>query len=183
MYEVERKVETAHPPVRRALEGADARFLGTVHQRDIYFDHPVRDLAVDDEALRIREETVLAGDGEDEETLTYKGPRLETSAKARIEREIAIDDADAMIATLEALDFVPAGTVEKERERYLSPHCEICLDQVEGLGEFVEIERRGPTEDVADAAETTRRLLAELDLTEATMIPESYLTLVLSRSE
>lgn len=183
MYEVEQKARIAHEDVREAIAGADARFGGTVEQRDSYFDHPARAFAATDEALRIRRERVVTGDIDASDRITYKGPRLATATKTRVERESRIADPDELVAILEAMDFSIAGVVEKTRERYLTDECEICLDTVDGLGEFVEIEVRQPAEDLEAAKATTAEVGEWLGLGAAERVPESYLAMVLREAE
>lgn len=177
MYEVERKLRVPHDDVRESVEDLD--FVGVVHQRDTYFDHPVRSFGRTDEALRVRRERTVAGDPDTADRLTYKGPRVDAEAKTRAEHETLVGDADGIIDILHALDFTPAGVVDKEREFYRTATCDICLDTVEELGEFVEIEARGQREDVKAAVADVHDLVSKLGLTEAEAIEESYLGLVL----
>ena len=107
MYEVEVKVPTPHEPVRRRLRELGAERLGTVHQRDVYYDHPSRSFAETDEALRLRRED----DGGTTVTLTYKGPLVDEVSKTREEVETEVADADAMDDVLRAVGFEPAAEV------------------------------------------------------------------------
>ncbi|WP_380676690.1 class IV adenylate cyclase [Salinigranum sp. GCM10025319] len=68
MYEVEVKLPADHTAVRRRLAELDAEPLGTVIQRDTYYDAPHREFAETDEALRIRRVSHGAGrsSGDDE---------------------------------------------------------------------------------------------------------------------
>lgn len=183
MYEVERKVRASHAEVREQLDDVGAEFLATVEQRDIYFDHPVRDFADTDEALRVRRQLVSEGSAEVSDQLTYKGPRLDTNAKTRIERESTLGNADEVVAILETLDFDPAGRVEKTRERYRTQTCDICLDTVEGLGEFVEVEIHERAEDLGAAERTTEDVADALGLGDAEPIHTSYLGMILDSNE
>lgn len=139
MYEVEMKAPADHEAVRERLEAHGADVVGEVTQIDTYYDAPDRDFARTDEALRIRRQS---GDDGDTTVLTYKGPRVDTVSKTRVESETAVADDEAMATILECLGFEPAATVEKRRERYDLADCRVVLDEVAGLGEFVEVEFR-----------------------------------------
>jgi len=179
MYEVEVKVPAEIGRVRDRLRELDAEPLGSVTQVDTYFDAPHRDFARTDEALRIRKE---AADGGPETTiLTYKGPLVDDASKSRTEVETVVEDPDGMTAILEALGFDPAATVRKDRRRFEYDSYTVCLDQVEGLGEFVEVERQA--EAVAPAREGAFDVLAALDLDPDDGIRTSYLGLLLAAEE
>lgn len=177
MYEVERKLRVAHDRVRPSL--ADLTYVGRVRQRDTYFDHPMRSFERTDEALRVRRQESLDGQAESVDALTYKGPRLDAAAKSRREVETHVGDATDVVAMLEALDFESVDVVEKTRERYRTDRCEVLLDRVDSLGEFVEIEASGTTEDVDAATHAVESVIDALDLNDAEPVSASYLALQL----
>jgi adenylate cyclase class 2 len=181
MYEVELKVRADHARVREALDARDAERLGRVRQVDTYYDAPHRAFAETDEALRIRRETDGSpGDGVATTKLAYKGPLVETESKSREEHETVVADGEAMAGVLSGLGFEPAATVEKLREYFRLGEYTLTLDRVEGLGEFVEIERAVGGEAAVEAArEEAAALLQALDLDPAEQIRTSYLGLLL----
>jgi adenylate cyclase class 2 len=178
MYEVEVKVRADHGAVRAALSAAGASAEGSVEQTDTYYDAPHRDFAATDEALRVRRER---RDGT-ETLLTYKGPLVDDASKTREEHETAVCDAAALRDVLDALGFEPAATVEKERERFRLDGYTVTLDDVAGLGEFVEVERDVPESEVKRARDGARALLRDLDLDPDDQIRTSYLGLLLDNS-
>ena len=187
MYEVELKVRADHDPVREALESRDADRIGRVKQVDTYYDAPHREFAETDEALRIRRETDLDS-GLQTAKLTYKGPLVEEESKTREEYETVVGDGEAADGLLDGLGFAPAATVEKERVSYDVGGFTVTLDTVDGLGEFVEVEREVVAEDDDDpAVERTREeavtLLDELGLDPESQIRTSYLGLLLESGE
>ena len=102
MYEVELKYRVADvPEVEAALERLGASWHGTAEQVDRYFNHPSRDFAVTDEALRLRSTAVGVA-------ITWKGPRLDATAKTRREIELPLALA-AVPAAAKALAAVPAA--------------------------------------------------------------------------
>ncbi|MFB6156252.1 MAG: class IV adenylate cyclase [Haloferacaceae archaeon] len=180
MYEVEVKVPASHGPVRERLTATDATRVGTVTQRDTYFDAPHRDFAATDEALRVRR---VRRDGDDGARLTYKGPLVADAGKTREEHETEVGDPGEAAAVLEGLGFEPAAVVEKRRERWRLDGYEVVLDDVTGLGEFVEVEREVPEEDVPSAHDGAEAVLRDLGLDPADAVTTSYLGLLLDARE
>jgi len=105
-------------------------------ERDIYFNHPCRDFANTDEAFRIRIE-------DKKKILTYKGPKLDKKTKTRFEEEVEFNDFDSMRSILLNLGFVEVDEVVKKRDMYILNDILICIDRVEDVGHFVELEKRG----------------------------------------
>jgi adenylate cyclase class 2 len=87
VYEVELKFDLKeNERFIERLENMTVRFRDSMEQIDRYFSHPIRNFAQTDEALRLRQ----VGD---EVKVTWKGPRVDTSAKViysdPIEEEIS----------------------------------------------------------------------------------------------
>jgi adenylate cyclase class 2 len=115
------------------------KFMRKEMHEDIYFQHPCRDFSKTDEALRIR---IKRFNGHFESFLTYKGPKVDNESKTRKEIEVVISDIDAYIDLLRSLGFRDVLTVIKIREKYYAEKgVTISLDEVEGLGKFIEIEK------------------------------------------
>ncbi len=108
----------------------------TREERDIYFNHPSRDFEQTDEAFRIR---VI----DKRNILTYKGPKLDERTKTRFEEEVAFDDFESMKTILLKLGFVLVDEVVKQRSIYVLNDIEICVDRVDGVGDFIELEKMG----------------------------------------
>jgi adenylate cyclase class 2 len=179
MYEVEVKVPADHAAVRSRLEDRGAERLGAVSQTDTYYDAPDRDFASTDEALRIRRED--PADGSPGARLTYKGPLVDPESKTREEAETTLTDADEMAAILVGLGYEAAAVVEKDRERYAYDGFVVTLDDVAGVGRFVEVETQ--TESAVDAArEAAFEILRDLDLDPADQVRTSYLGLRLENA-
>lgn len=127
----------------KAIKGLGGIYAGTLHETDTYFNHPVRDFNVTDEALRIRREGKSA-------KLTYKGPKLSGRSKTRHEKELVLPDGDSMEEVLLLLGFTKAGVVSKTRELYKLDDVAICLDEVDGLGSFIELEILGTDKEAGE---------------------------------
>ena len=182
MYEVEVKVPADHEPVRERLSELDAESLGTVQQVDTYYDAPHRDFETTDEALRIREETQVEG-VTTVTRLTYKGPKVDSQSKTRAEHESSVGDADAINAALTRLGFEPVAEVTKIRERYAWDGYTVTLDVVDGLGEFVEVEREATKDEIESARDGALDILESLSLEPTASVRTSYLGLLLDASE
>ncbi|MDI6730089.1 MAG: class IV adenylate cyclase [Candidatus Altarchaeum sp.] len=132
MLEVEVKAKIKNPEkFEKKLTEINAKILKREIQEDVYFNHPCRDFAKTDEALRIRK----IGN---ETFLTYKGKRLDAETKTREEIEIKCGEEISEILT--RLGFKVGANVKKSRIEYLFENLHICVDDVEQLGNFVEIE-------------------------------------------
>jgi len=149
-------------------------------QSDRYFAHPARDFAKTDEALRIR----TTGD---KSYVTYKGSKLDATTKTRRELELPLhpDDTGArqFAELLAALGFTPVAVVHKQRRKFYLPHAgqhvEGSLDEVDGLGTFVELELVADDDTVEEAKRVIRELATELEL--GPSIRTSYLEMLLER--
>jgi len=150
------------------------------YHEDTYYQHPCRDFAETDEALRIR---VRRFDGHFEAFLTYKGPKLDSVSKTREEIEVPINDPDEHARILEALGFTEVLTVEKVREKYyVEKGITLTLDEVEGLGKFVEAEAlTDDREKVPALVEKLKSLLESLGVRRFER--RSYLELLLGRGQ
>ena len=151
MYEVELKFPvTDRGGLERGLVALGARFAPGVEQVDRYFTHPCRDFAATDEAVRLRR----VGDAV---AITWKGPRIDATTKTRREIELPVGPADAACASgattiarwtdlLGALGFEPVRDVAKRRRtaalRRDGADIEAAIDDVDGLGCFLELEER-----------------------------------------
>ena len=87
--------------------------IGPAEQHaDSYYNHPMRDYAETDEALRIRS----IGEAN---FITYKGPRIDKTSKTRQELEISvhsgIEGAMQYTELFDALKFKRVATVAKSR--------------------------------------------------------------------
>lgn len=176
MYEVELKVKADADGVRERLVALDATSCGTVRQEDSYYDAPDREFAETDEALRVRAESA---DGDTRTALTYKGPLVDAASKTREEAETEVTDPEALRNILLGLGYEPTATVSKRRERYLVDGCTVVVDDVSGLGEFVEVELETDG-DIDAARERVAAVLERLGLDPDDGIRTSYLGLLLA---
>jgi adenylate cyclase class 2 len=167
--------------VREKLSAWGARPLGTRDEADHYFNAPDRDFAATDEALRLRR----VGD---RTNFTYKGPKRAAATKTRLEIEVPLADgpgpAEDAGRMLVALGYRPVAVVAKRREMFAFTRggfvLVACLDAVEGVGRFVELEVVADEAAFAAAEAAVLAASAELGLTTPEM--RSYLRMLLERS-
>ena len=160
--------------VEEKLRDLGAVFEAEVYEEDTYYQHPCRDFASTDEALRLRVTR-------DRVELTYKGPkRVIGEAKEREEYTVTVDNGAAVARILEKLGFKPVATVRKRRRYYSLPGLAVVsLDEVEGLGCFVEIEYRGS--DPSKAVDAVKAIESRLGLESKPKTVKSYLELLLEK--
>jgi adenylate cyclase, class 2 len=147
---------------------------------DLYFAHPARDFSKTDEALRIRRKG-------QKNFLTYKGPKIDATTKTRREIDLPIpdgeDSAKTWIGLLEALGFKPVCDVLKHRRKakilWQDREIECSLDEVQGLGEFCELELITDQAGLESAKACIASLAEKLGLKRSER--RSYLELLISR--
>ncbi len=166
--EIEAKLKVdSLPEIEHKLSELGAEFLAEQLQTDYHFDDANTTLTKTDRCLRLRKQMV----GKSESLfLTYKGAKEKSNFKKRQEIEFEIKDADSVRKLLSALGYEQSLVVEKKRRLWQLGDCEVALDRLPLLGDFVEIE--GPDEEkIATVQES-------LGLTDLTHITESYASLV-----
>ncbi len=168
--EVEIKVRVTDEEFERIKKTVSSlgRFVERRSEKDVYFNHPCRDFRKTDEALRLRD------DGSSFR-MTYKGPKVDYETKAREELDIQLIGENAE-KILEKLGFKIAGYVEKEREIYLLGNAVICLDVVNGLGKFIEIEIN--SDDLDSAKKEIFQILHQFGIEKKRTIRKSYLEML-----
>ena len=118
------------------------------HQVDEYYDDPGGSLGTGDVVCRIRVHDGRAEAG-------FKGPRRwhDDGSHTRIEVELPVPDIDEVRAALVRQGLVAVWRLEKRRRRFrrAPDTLVVCLDELPGLGLFVELE--GPVPQIAAARE------------------------------
>lgn len=163
-------------PVEERLERLGAEPQEEVVEEDTYYQHPCRDFAETDEALRLRRSRATE--------LTYKGPKRHAGqgVKARLEINIPLPpgSADTVDELLRLLGFHPVAVVRKRRRYYRLGDVSVTLDEVEGLGCFVEIEYSGPPG--RDPVKAIEEAAEKLGLSGRPRTTKSYLEMLLEKN-
>ncbi len=110
--------------------------------------------------------------------LTLKKKRQEL---ASLEYETEIESTAAMSHILEQLDFVHALTIRKTRAKARHGEYTICIDDVEGLGTFIEIEKLVEDGDIKSIQSELFAFLQSLGVTENERVLDAYDTLLLKK--
>lgn len=149
-----------------------------VRETDLYFDNEAGSFRKGDQALRIRQCENLTH-GENVSCMTYKGSKLDQISMTRKELEMQIEDAQTGIEILKNLGYNPVQPVVKLRQYFHNGNMTACLDQVEGLGDYLELEMIVEKEEEREAAlNTVIGLLAELGYEKKDIIRTSYLSML-----
>ena len=161
-----------------AVKELGGEFSDPVEQADQYFQHPARNFTETDEVLRLRMSN-------SDNYITYKGARIDATTKTRHELELPLASGNSTFQDftelLSLLGFTPIMTVRKKRCKahiqWNDRDVEICLDEIDQLGTFIELETTSDAQNL-DAAKSVLVSLAEhlsLDRDER----RSYLELLL----
>jgi len=172
VIEIESKFRSpGNDKIEKALAKIGAKKTAEETMEDVYFAHPGRDFGETDEALRLRKKS----DGAE---LSYKGPRMNVErAKAREEINLRVDNALTAQRIVERLGFKEVCVVKKSRKSYTIDKLRIDVDDVEGLGEFVELEI------LTESPERSEELLelARKELALDRFEPRTYLEMILDK--
>jgi predicted adenylyl cyclase CyaB len=148
--------------LRARVERIATARVGVDHQRDTYF-------LTRSGRLKLRESSLSGG-----QLIPYL--RSDTAGPRRADyRVIPVPDPEGTRRLLAELLGVHRE-VRKRREIFLVDNVRVHLDEVEGLGTFLELEAVFDGSTAAEPAERAKvaRLLAELGVREADLVPTSY---------
>ena len=129
--------------IEQTLIDMGAEFVHIVRQTDTYFSS--RKVMRKGTGMRIRKEKTSEGEVT---WITFKGPRQRGEFKSRLEIELEVDNSEKAIALLNELTLSPTLVIDKLRKIYEINQCQVCLDKVNRLGMFIEIE--GPNDQVIE---------------------------------
>jgi adenylate cyclase class 2 len=175
--EIEIKLRLDDPAgLRDRLARCGAAACAAIVETNRIFDTADGRLRAADFGLRLRTSRGVVGDRPAVTTLTFKGRRsVAAGIKSREEVEVDVGDAGALAIILARLGFVEVIRFEKRREAWRLGDCVVCIDELPGLGFFVEIEGPGAT-----AIQTAQRTLG---LSDAAVIHETYARLAAARGK
>jgi adenylate cyclase class 2 len=180
MLEIEQKFAGADfADLEKRLAALGARPGDPQEEADQYLNGPDRDFAVTGEAFRLRR---VGSTG----MLTYKGPKRPDAVKVRRELEVSLaagdTAADDCLTLLRHLGYRPVAVVRKRRRPYYLTRAgfdvTVCLDDVECLGRFAEVEVLAPDDRAAAASAAVTELSGVLGLSQVEK--RSYLGLLLA---
>lgn len=137
--EIQVRVEKIKPLLK--FLKAKAKLVGASHQVDQYFTPHHRNFV----AKRPVKEWLRLRDSKGKSSVNYKNWHYDKSGKSNYcdEYETTVEDIGSVRKIFSALDIKPMATVDKKRQIWLYGDYEVALDQVKGLGDFVELEFKG----------------------------------------
>jgi adenylate cyclase class 2 len=183
MLEIEQKFARADfADLERRLAGLGARAGEPVDESDQYLNAPDRNFAATGEAFRLRRTGAVG-------VLTYKGPKQPDALKVRTELEVPLSKgftiAEDCLRLFEYLGYRPVAVVRKRRRPYHLRRGDflltVCLDEVEEVGRYAEVEVLATSEQLDAARAAVTALAMELGLTQVER--RSYLSLLLAARE
>ena len=154
--------------VRRRAKELGATDAGALQQHDVFFDAPLG-------RLKLRD----FGDGR-AELISYRRPDLR-EARGSDFFVYPVAEPAALRATL-AHALPTGGTVRKRRHLFLYRRTRIHLDDVDGLGQFVELETVMSGQSESEAHAELRHVAAALSLKPEDAIPQPYVELMPRRA-
>lgn len=178
MIEVEVKCPIDDPKeiVEKLVQKFGAKYVKTVFQKDVYFQHPSRNFAETDEALRLRT-------SQEGVQLTYKGPKIDSLSKTREELSVYVDNFETILNIFQRIGIIPLAWVVKSREMFdINGRVVASIDRVQDLGNFLELE--SDIEDFNQVETKREELLSILDklgLSRENTERRSYLELMVAR--
>jgi predicted adenylyl cyclase CyaB len=152
--------------VRAALKALDARFVGTDHQVDTYFQVPRG-------RLKVREGRI------ENSLIFYRRSNVRRARRAEVEMMLLPPRNPLRAILTRALGIL--AVVDKRREIYFVKNVKIHLDRVRQLGKFLEVEAISHKGDVKKIRGQARRFQKLFGITTNDIVAESYSDLILAK--
>lgn len=178
MIECEVKLKIENPAeIKRNLISLSFLEYDSLTETDKYFDTPNGEIRSNDRALRIRE-TINHTTGNTYCQVNFKDKKLDSKSMSRHEYENEIDNAATMEKILNCLGyFAVSPIVIKNRTLLRTSSINACIDSVDGLGDYLELEAIVSTENEKEK-ELTRieDILSKLGYSLSDTTTTSYLS-------
>ena len=139
MYEIEIKAWDKSPAETEKLTASFANYEGFFDKSDVYYKQKVP--PKQSVRLRLEKSFVDGKEPEEKNWVTYKQKeRRDDGLEVNREIEFEVSDGGAFLTMLEGLGFALSLKKHKKTKSYHYKEFHIELVEVEGLGNFVEIE-------------------------------------------
>jgi adenylate cyclase class 2 len=175
--------------VEKSLRTRGSRRLNSETHYDEYYDHPCKSFNTTDEAVRLRRRVPFVTRKTTRIKtrpileLTYKGPKVDSKSKSRAEVSLVVNNLEDARLFLERLEFRYVATIVKKRVFYKVGDATASLDDVEGVGLFLELEKIVKSSgEVEEARDELFDLIRSLGLNPSASIRDSYLELFMRRT-
>ena len=154
-----------------------------VVETDTYYTSSHHDFAARGEALRIRK-VENPKSGKETCLITYKGAKLDQVSMTRQELETEVGDGETVRKILEIIGFCPVSPVEKQRLYLRKDNMTACLDEVKGLGNYLELEILTDTEEKrTEALKQIEDVLKVLGYSMKDTTRTSYLSMLMKKDK
>ncbi|MCG2712387.1 MAG: class IV adenylate cyclase [Candidatus Omnitrophica bacterium] len=170
--EIKAKIKDFNSVISKLKEIGCDKISEPIIQRDIIFlgdGLEFLDIKSGTNVLRIRAEN-------GKNILTLKQPQ--ENELDCIEREVIIDNPREMEGILKCLGYHEVVRINKRRRRCDFKKYKICLDEVDMLGKFIEIEKMSREKDSIKVQDELFQLLLDLGIQKEERITKGYDTLI-----
>mgnify|MGYP002797766172 FL=1 len=181
-FEIEIKIPIEDPErIMKSLMIRGFQKYQKVIEEDMYYNSEYHDVRKHDEALRIRKSRDLLT-GKTRAQINFKGKKMDQISMSRREYETGIEDPDCMEKILGAIGFTQVAGVKKTRNYLRREEMTACLDQVDNLGNFLELEVIVRKENLREKCLVQmREILQELGLSMDNTVRTSYLSMLMDK--
>ena len=104
-----------------------------------------------------------------------------TGALVAIEHEVKVDSKEEVEGILALMGYQKALEIKKVRLKTEYQGCEICIDEVEGLGSFIEMEKMSKDGDPQQIQEELFKFFESLGIDRADRVTKGYDILLLEK--
>jgi adenylate cyclase class 2 len=156
-----------HARIRTILEQMNARFVGTDHQIDTYFRVPQG-------RLKLRQGKI------ENALIFYSRPNVAGAKQSDVTLSKVEPSSDLGKVLMQALGVLVA--VDKRREIYFVENVKIHLDEVAGLGRFLEVEAIGSAGQKEQLQRQCDQFLRDFGVQQSDFESDSYSDLLLQKS-
>lgn len=137
-YEIKAKLDD-QKAFTNLITSLGGRYGMRLMQTDTYLTNDVLDFPGEGSVFRMR---VSTGDGIGKSSfITYKGPKIDEKTKSREELEFGVSDPNIALDVLRRMNFAVVLSIKKTRQEYYLGMYTVCVDHVDELGWFAEIEQ------------------------------------------
>ena len=179
--EIKLKIEDPEQLIEK-LEGLGFIKGEQLLESDTYFTSENHDFVKLGEALRVRQIRNVDTD-EISAVITYKGKKLDDRSMAREELELEIPDAEVGKTLLQRIGFYSVPVLEKKRWHFRRNEMTACVDQVTGLGDYLELEIIVETEAEREGAlQKIENMLLSLGYSMKDTTRHSYLSMLTNQT-
>lgn len=184
MKEIELKIQLTNKQqaMLKSWLATNAKQRGQSHHIEHYLDNPNDSFKFDSNLGYVDSEKYLRirfSDKANSVCLKIFSIDRETGRSANLgELETAVADGQAMLSILKELGFTNSTVVNKTRQSFSYKNFEIELDEVKGLGSFVEVEVKDHKDDSEAGFAQIYKLLREIGITEFLEQKRGYVSML-----